>query len=78
MKTFNFVFGLFIAFFCVLLVVLLDLDLFYTVAKFGGVFAWFVKNPFAGSALVGIIFFNVVFLFLSFVGISLMRGNEIL
>ena len=78
MKTFNFVFGLFIALFCVLFVVLLDLDLFYTVAKFGGVFAWFVKNPFAGSALVGIIFLNVVFAFLAFVGISMMRGKDIL
>lgn len=74
MKTFNFVFGLFIA----LLGVLLDFDLFYTVSKFAGVSAWFVKNPFAGSALVGIIFFNVVFAFISVAGISLMRGKEIL
>ena len=78
MKTFNFVFGLFIALFCVLIVVLLDFDLFYTVGKFGGVSAWFVKNPFAGVALVGIIFFNVFFAFLSFVGLSMMRGKEIL
>lgn len=78
MKTFNFLFGLLIALFGVLFVVLLDLDLFYTVAKFGGVSDWFVKNPFAGSALVGIIFFNVVFAFISVAGISLMRGKEIL
>ncbi len=77
MKIFNFLLGFFVALACVLVVVLLDFDLFYTVGKFGGVSAWFVKNPFAGSALVGIIFFNFVFFFLSFVGLSLMRGKDI-
>lgn len=78
MKTFNFLSGLLITLFGVLFVVLLDLDLCYTVDKFGGVSAWFVKNPLAGSALVGLIFFNFVFSFISFVGISLMRGKDIL
>ena len=78
MKTFNFLFGLLIALLACVFVVLLDFDLYCTVGKFGGVSAWFGKNPFVFSALVGIIFFNVVFAFLSFVGLSMMRGKEIL
>lgn len=36
MKIFNFLLGFFVALACVLVVVLLDFDLFYTVGKFGG------------------------------------------
>lgn len=51
-------FGLFIMLFGVLVIVFLDFDLYNTICKFGGLSAYFAKNPFAGSAIVAVALFN--------------------
>lgn len=70
----KFFFGLFVTLFGVL-VVFLDLDLYNTICNFGGLSAYFAKNPFAGSANVVVALFNFFFAAWSFVGFLVMRNK---
>lgn len=71
----KFFFGLFVTLFGVLVVVFLDLDLYNTICNFGGLSAYFAKNPFAGSAIVAVALFNFFFAAWSFVGFLVMRNK---
>ena len=71
----KFFFGLFIMLFGVLVIVFLDLNLYNTICKFGGLSAYFAKNPFAGSAIVAVALFNFFFAALSFAGFMFMRNK---
>lgn len=68
-------FGLFIMIFGVLVIVFLDFDLYNTICKFGGLSAYFAKNPFAGSAIVAVALFNFFFAAWSFAGFMFMRNK---
>ncbi len=69
------IYGLFITLFGVLVIVFLDLNLYNTICNFGGLSAYFAKNPFAGSAIVAVALFNFFFAAWSFVGFMFMRNK---
>ena len=69
------IYGLFITLFDVLVIVFLDLNLYNTICNFGGLSAYFAKNPFAGSAIVAVALFNFFFAAWSFVGFMFMRNK---
>lgn len=69
------IYGLFITLFGVLVIVCLDLDLYNTICNFGGLSAYFAKNPFAGSAFVAVALFNFFFAVWSFAGFMYMRNK---
>lgn len=69
------IYRLFITLFGVLVIVFLDLNLYNTICNFGGLSAYFAKNPFAGSAIVAVALFNFFFAAWSFVGFMFMRNK---
>lgn len=69
------IYGLFITLFGVWVIVFLDLYLYNTICNFGGLSAYFAKNPFAGSAIVAVALFNFFFAAWSFVGFMFMRNK---
>lgn len=69
------IYELFITLFGVLVIVFLDLNLYNTICNFGGLSAYFAKNPFAGSAIVAVALFNFFFAAWSFVGFMFMRNK---
>lgn len=71
----KFLFGLFISLSGVLFIVFLDLDLYNTICNFGGVSAYFAKNPFADVAIFAVVLFDLFFVAWSFVGIMFMRNK---
>lgn len=77
MKTLDFIFGSLLALSGAIGIVILDTDFINTINEFGGLSAWFAKNPFAGSSIAAAILFNIIFAIFSLVGILQMRGKEI-
>lgn len=75
MKTFRIFLGLFFSVACSIVLVLIDIETYNTVVNFGGVVAYFGKNPFAGAALASITFFNFFFAVLAKAGLLIMRNK---
>lgn len=69
------IFGLFITLFGVLAIVFVDIDLYNTICNFGGLSAYFAKNPFADVAIFSIVLFDLFFVAWSFVGIMFMKNK---
>ena len=67
------IFGLFITLFGVLAIVFLDFDLYNTICYFGGLSAYFAKNPLADVAIFAIVLYDLFFIAWSFVGIMFMK-----
>lgn len=75
MNTFRFFLGLFFSVACLIVLLLIDIDTYNTVVNFGGIVAYFGKNPFAGSVLASITFFNFFFAVLAYAGLLIMRDK---
>lgn len=69
------IFGLFITLFGVLAIVFLDFDLYNTICYFGGLSAYFAKNPLADVAIFAIVLYDLFFIAWSFVGIMFMKNK---
>lgn len=69
------IFGLFITLFGVLTIVFLDLDLYNTICNFGGLSAYFAKNPFADVAIFAIVLFDLFFIAWSYAGIMFIKNK---
>lgn len=72
MKTFRIFLGLFFSVACLIVLVLIDIDTFNAVVNFGGLVAFFGKNPFAGAALASITFLNFFFALFAKAGLLIM------
>ena len=75
MKTLRIFLGLFFSIACLIVLVLIDIDTVNTVVNFGGLVAYFEKNPFAGAALASITFFNFFFALLAKAGLLIMHDK---
>lgn len=69
------IFGLFITLFGVLTIVFLDLNLYNTICNFGGLSAYFAKNPFADVAIFAIVLFDLFFIAWSYAGIMFIKNK---
>lgn len=75
MKTFRFLFGALFSLAWLVIIMLIDIDTIQVVENFGGIPAYFEKNPFAFSALLFIATLNVFFAVLVFAGYLIARDK---